>query len=384
MTAVEVGRLDGLLDPAAARAHVVPGDPAPGLEAPAAADVRRGRGADRAPRPRPDRPGPDRRPALRPGPPAQGARGARSRRRRGRGRGTRPAPRRLGADSEARATLTVRPRDPRHVDHCPDAGLVVALDGPGSSGKSSVGAAAALRARLPLLRHGPALPRGDMARARTRGVAGAGDPAALVALVAGDRARRRRERAAGPRDGRRRATSPTRSTRRRVDEAVSAVSAGPGAARRAPRAPAGPGRAAGRDRHGRPRHRDGRAARRRPEDLPRRLGRGAGAAPRPRSANLDPDSPEARYILAQLRRRDELDTKPGGRAAAGRPTTPVHIVTDGNDFEQTVAAVVAAIRAAERARPLAAPPTPLAARRERDAARRPSRRSTRPSSSGAT
>lgn len=61
---------------------------------------------------------------------------------------------------------------------------------------------------------------------------------------------------------------------------------------------------------------------------------------------LSPASPEARYILAQLRRRDELDRN--------RPVAPlrpaddaVHIVTDGNRFEETVAEVVAAIRSAE-------------------------------------
>jgi cytidylate kinase len=58
---------------------------------------------------------------------------------------------------------------------------------------------------------------------------------------------------------------------------------------------------------------------------------------------LDPDGPEARAVLAELRRRDDLDRN--------RPVAPlrpapdaVHIVTDGNSFEQTVAEVVAAIR----------------------------------------
>ena len=68
---------------------------------------------------------------------------------------------------------------------------------------------------------------------------------------------------------------------------------------------------------------------------------------------VDPDSQEARFILAQLRRRDELDST---RAVAPlRPAEDaVHIVTDGNRFPDTVAAVVAEIRAAE-ARPGAAP-----------------------------
>jgi CMP/dCMP kinase len=63
--------------------------------------------------------------------------------------------------------------------------------------------------------------------------------------------------------------------------------------------------------------------------------------------SIDPDSPEARFILAQLRRRDGLD-----RQRAVAPLRPAedaaHIVTDGNRFEQTVDAVVAAFDAAER------------------------------------
>ncbi len=60
---------------------------------------------------------------------------------------------------------------------------------------------------------------------------------------------------------------------------------------------------------------------------------------------LDPDGREAGAVLAELQRRDDLDRH--------RPVAPlrpapdaVHIVTDGNTFEQTVAAVVAAIHEA--------------------------------------
>ena len=62
---------------------------------------------------------------------------------------------------------------------------------------------------------------------------------------------------------------------------------------------------------------------------------------------LDPDGPEARFILAQLRRRDDLDRN---RTVAPLRPAPdaIHIVTDGNEFEETVAAVVTAIRDAER------------------------------------
>ena len=62
--------------------------------------------------------------------------------------------------------------------------------------------------------------------------------------------------------------------------------------------------------------------------------------------DIDPDSQEGRFILAQLRRRDELDST---RAVAPLRAADdaVHVVTDGNEFEDTVEAVVGAIRAAE-------------------------------------
>lgn len=63
---------------------------------------------------------------------------------------------------------------------------------------------------------------------------------------------------------------------------------------------------------------------------------------------LDPAGPEAAGVLADLRRRDVLDsTRP---VAPLRPADDARIiVTDGNRFEDTVAAVVATIEAAERA-----------------------------------
>ena len=61
---------------------------------------------------------------------------------------------------------------------------------------------------------------------------------------------------------------------------------------------------------------------------------------------LDPGSDEARAILEALRRRDELDAT---RAVAPlRPARDARIIsTDGNAFEDTVDAVVGAIRDAE-------------------------------------
>jgi cytidylate kinase len=79
---------------------------------------------------------------------------------------------------------------------------------------------------------------------------------------------------------------------------------------------------------------------------------------------LHPDGPEAQAILVQLRRRDELD-----RARAIAPLRPaddaVHIVTDGNRFEDTVAAVVAAIRAAETERLSSSAPSASPSARDR-------------------
>ena len=61
---------------------------------------------------------------------------------------------------------------------------------------------------------------------------------------------------------------------------------------------------------------------------------------------LDPDGPAAAAILEALRRRDRLDAT---RAVAPlRIATDARILTtDGNEFEETVAAVVGAIRDAE-------------------------------------
>jgi len=65
---------------------------------------------------------------------------------------------------------------------------------------------------------------------------------------------------------------------------------------------------------------------------------------------IAPDSAAAERLLADLRRRDGIDRT---RAVAPLRAAPDarHVVTDGNTFEQTVAAVVGAIRAAARPRP---------------------------------
>ncbi len=74
---------------------------------------------------------------------------------------------------------------------------------------------------------------------------------------------------------------------------------------------------------------------------------------------LDPDGPEAQDILEALRRRDAIDS---GREVAPLRVAPDAVVlrTDGAGFDETVARVVAAIRAkeAERTAPVVAGPPP--------------------------
>ena len=238
-------------------------------------------------------------------------------------------------------------------------GLTVALDGPGSSGKSSVGSAAALELGYRFCDTG-LLYRAATWLALERGIDPAADepdPAALVALVPEIElvpdANGRLARVSV--DGR----DVTESVHRpAVDAAVSGVS-------RVPEL-----RAALLDRQ------------RSLADEPGGIvmaGRDIGtvvlpdadlkiyldasveerARRRAEERGLGPADDEAQAILEQLRRRDELDsTRPVAplRAAADA----VHIVTDGNRFEDTVRAVVDAIRVAEgaalAARPVVAEP----------------------------
>jgi cytidylate kinase len=73
---------------------------------------------------------------------------------------------------------------------------------------------------------------------------------------------------------------------------------------------------------------------------------------------IDPAGAEGQAILAELRRRDELDST--RTVAPLRPADDARIlVTDGNRFEQTVAMVTDAIRAAEPERAAAHAPEPL-------------------------
>lgn len=76
---------------------------------------------------------------------------------------------------------------------------------------------------------------------------------------------------------------------------------------------------------------------------------------------VDPASREGQEILAELRRRDELDsTRPV--APLRRAPDAVVLRTDGNTFDQTVDEVVATIRRHEASGPPASAPTPAAAR----------------------
>jgi cytidylate kinase len=218
--------------------------------------------------------------------------------------------------------------------------LVVALDGPASSGKSSVGAAAALELGYRFC------DTGLLYRALTwlsieRGVDPA-DVAGLVALVAdvelGEDGHRRLNRVLVDDVER---TSEVRGPL--VDEQVSAVS-------RVPEV-----RTALLERQ-RQLVRDGRIVMAGRDigtvvlpdaDLKIYLDASAEERARRRAVErgLDPDGPEAHEIRVQLARRDELDsTRPV--APLRRADDAVVIRTDGNTFDQTVEAVVATIGAA--------------------------------------
>jgi len=232
----------------------------------------------------------------------------------------------------------------------PLAGVIVALDGPASSGKSSVGAAAAAALGYRFCDTG-LLYRAATWLALKRHVRADGDPAKLVALVAEielipDASGRLAHVSV---DGE--AVTDDVHTPI-VDERVSAIS-------RVPEL-----RTALLDRQ--------RALADEPGGIIM-AGRDIGtvvlphadlkifldasveerARRRTKERGLDEGSAEARHILDQLRRRDALDR--------GRPVAPlrpaddaIHIVTDGNGFEDTVAAVVAAIRTAEERASVAA------------------------------
>jgi len=222
--------------------------------------------------------------------------------------------------------------------------LVVALDGPASSGKSSVGAAAAVELGYRFCDTG-LLYRAATWLALQRGVPAVGDPAPLVALtseieLAPDENGRLAHVTVDGEDVTDEVHTPA------VDEAVSAVSRVPELReallerQRALAAVPGGIIVAGRD--------IGTVVL---PDADLKIFLDASAEERARrraeERGLAPDSPEARAILDQLRRRDDLDRN--RTVAPLRPAEDaIHIVTDGNRFEETVAAVVYAIRDAEQ------------------------------------
>ena len=241
--------------------------------------------------------------------------------------------------------------------------LVVAIDGPASSGKSSVGAAAARDLGYRFCDTG-LLYRATTDLALRRNV-GLSDAAALVPLVA-------EIELAADADGRLSrvlidGVDVTEEVRRpEVDRTVSEVSRVPEVraallARQRALAAAGGIVMAGRD--------IGTVVL---PDADLKVFLDASAEERARrraeERGLAPGSAAAAEILADLRRRDDLDRN--------RPVAPlraaadaVHIATDGNTFEQTVAAVEAAIREAEeRGSAAPTPPSRPAADEERRAA----------------
>jgi cytidylate kinase len=224
-------------------------------------------------------------------------------------------------------------------------GLVVALDGPGSSGKSSVGAAAARELGYRFCDTG-LLYRAATWLALRRGVPDESDPASLVAMVPEielipDEVGRLAHVSVDGVD----VTAEVRGPE--VDEHVSAVSRVPelrAALLERQRALAADGGIimAGRD--------IGTVVL---PDADLKIFLNASAEERARrraeERGIDPHGPEGRYILAQLKRRDEFDsTRPVAPLRAAHDA--VVITTDGNTFEQTVGAVVDEVRRAEAAR----------------------------------
>ena len=220
-------------------------------------------------------------------------------------------------------------------------GLVVALDGPGSSGKSSVGAAAAREVGYRFCDTG-LLYRAVTWLAEERGV-GVDDPEGLVDLVvdvqlaADEEGRLSRVRVDGV-DHTDDVQVPA------VEAAVSAVSAVPDVrsallGRQRDLAAGGGIVMAGRD--------IGTIVL---PDADLKIYLNASVEERARrraeQRGLDPSGPEAIAILEALRRRDRLDST---RAVAPLRIAPDARVidTDGNELEDTVAAVVGAIRDAE-------------------------------------
>ena len=221
--------------------------------------------------------------------------------------------------------------------------LVVALDGPASSGKSSVGAAAARALGYAFCDTG-LLYRAVTGLALRRGVS-LSDPAVLVPLVdevdlAPDAEGRLARVLVDGRD----VTAEVRGSI--VDRSVSEVARVPevrAALLTRQRRLADPGGIimAGRD--------IGTVVL---PDADVKVFIDASAEERARrraeERGIDPGSDEAAAILADLRRRDALDRD--------RPVAPLrpapdadHVATDGNSFEETVAAVVAIIRGRQAA-----------------------------------
>ena len=184
------------------------------------------------------------------------------------------APGRSGRTAECRRGPLARGR-PRRATPMTAWSHGRGIDGPASSGKSSVGAAAARELGYRFWQHGPALPGADRARPEVwhrPERSGRPRPAGRPGELASDGDGRLSRVMVDGVD----VTADVRGPA--VDRSVSEVGEGP-------RGPGGPPRASAcargrrRDRHGRSRHRDGRAAGRRSQGVPRRLGRGACPAP---------------------------------------------------------------------------------------------------------
>ena len=222
-------------------------------------------------------------------------------------------------------------------------GVVVAMDGPSGSGKSSTAARRRDPARAALPRHRGDVPGDDLvdARARRRHRGRRGGRGARRRAGAGLRHRRRRRR----RSPSTAPTSPGRSASQPVTSAVSAVSAVPRIRERLLVEQRDDHRRRRHRRRG-PRHRHGGGPGRRRQGLPHRGPRRArrttgGGAVRVRRA-----TPPRQDLI----RRDTIDS---GRAAAplAMADDARHIDTTPYSLEEVVDQVVALVHEAARAAP---------------------------------
>ena len=132
-----------------------------------------------------------------------------------------------------------------------------------------------------------------------------------------------------------------------MTKAVSAVSAVPAVRTRLVATAARTGRRPGQRRGGGPRHRHGRAAGRRREDLSDRVGGGAGAAAQRAERRRTASATTTKAVLADVKRRDHLDST---RAVSPLRAADDALVVDTSDMSESevIAHLAGAGRATQR------------------------------------